>query len=29
VFDVEAECLPLTKQDKNDIIFETKAGVTL
>jgi len=29
IIDVEAECLPLTKQDKNDIIFETKEGVTL
>tara|TARA_R100001591_G_scaffold111595_1_gene123312 strand:+ start:26 stop:298 length:273 start_codon:yes stop_codon:yes gene_type:complete len=29
IINVQAQCLPLTEQDKNDIIIETEEGVTL
>ena len=29
IINVQAQCLPLTEQDKNDIIIGTEEGVTL
>ena len=29
IINVQAQCLPLTEQDKNDIIIETEEGVIL
>lgn len=29
IINVQAQCLPLTEQDKNDIIIKTEEGVTL